>query len=177
MDRLHSCKMSFQFCHSTAQSPLWTLHVLFMSCNLMFSIEIVVWRQTAWGSCEMWLVCVCVWGGDVGQCSDLCIVRLKVLAVVLLKVWVFYDVMLCHWVCSFWHSGGAHCLHFQGQPLSWAAWSCTWRQTDTSGHWDLLTPPAPHHIAGDFNLLLLRSSYFSFSCPMKINTLYFLISH
>ena len=44
----------------TAQSPLWTLHILFMTCNLTFSNEIVVWRLAAWVLCETWFVCVCV---------------------------------------------------------------------------------------------------------------------
>jgi hypothetical protein len=43
----------------TAPSPLWTLHILFMTYNLNFSDEIVVWRLAAWVLYEM-CVCVCV---------------------------------------------------------------------------------------------------------------------
>ena len=53
--------------------------------------------------------------------------------------------MLCHWVCSLWHSKGSHYLHFHGQALSWAAWSWTQRQADW--HFKILGSHQPTNTA------------------------------
>ena len=63
--------------------------------------------------------------------------------VILLKIWVFWDVMLSCWVKSFWYFKGWQCRrrhhhHHQGQPL-WTAWS--WRDGTVilESVWELFT--------------------------------------
>jgi hypothetical protein len=49
----------------------------------------------------------------IKQCHD----RFKVLTAVLLKIWVFWGVMLCSWVCGSQHFETAQCPHLQGQAV------------------------------------------------------------
>jgi hypothetical protein len=45
------------------------------------------------------------------------LVRTEVLTVVLLKIWVFWDVTVCHWASNSWCLEEPWCLHLQGQAV------------------------------------------------------------
>jgi hypothetical protein len=66
----------------------------------------------------------------------------QVLTAVLLKVQVFWDVILCQWSSISWHFKGSQCLHLHGQTVLEAR---RWRQDYRLKCWELLTDDTVPH--------------------------------